>query len=385
MEFYRSGRAGGFDSGMQSAIERLLVDPNFLFRVERDPAGASPGTAYRISDVELASRLSFFLWGSIPDDTLMDLAVKGTLHEPATLDGQVARMLADGRASTLAENFGEQWLSLRQLRQPTLEEEILPEYDGNLRDGFLQETRLFLRDQFRRDGSALDILTARYTFVNERLARHYGIAGVYGSHFRRVEVGDQRAGILGHGSVLTTTSYPTRTSPVLRGRWLLDTLLGTPPPPPPPDIPLLPITDEQGRALTLRQRTERHRTNPVCAGCHVRMDPLGFALENFDAIGRWRTSGETGGPIDASGAFPDGTTFNGVAGVRAMIAARSEEFVRAVVTKLLMYAVGRPMELRDAAAIADIVRGSAAQNYRWSALIRHAVRSAPFQMRRAES
>jgi hypothetical protein len=393
LAFYRSGSVrGGLDGGIQSALERLLVDPSFLFRIEREPPGIPHGTAYPVSDIDLASRLSFFLWSSIPDEPLLELAINGKLHEPSTLDAQVARMLADPRADALVENFGEQWLSLRQLRQPTLEEEILPEYDGNLRDAFLQESRLFLRDQFRRDASAVDLLTAKYTFVNERLARHYGIPGVYGSHFRRVDVADNRAGILGHGSVLTATSYPTRTSPVLRGRWILDTLLGAPPPPPPPNIPLLPTADDRGRVLNMRQRTERHRANPICAGCHVRMDPLGFALENFDAIGRWRTVGETGEPIDASGAFPDGSKFNGIAGVRAMIAGKPEDFVRALAAKLLMYALGRAVApypstspgTSDGAAIAAIVRDSAPHAYRWSALIRSVVRSTPFQMRRAE-
>lgn len=387
MTFYRSGSAngGGLEGGVETALERLLVDPSFLFRVERDPVGAAPGAAYRITDIELASRLSFFLWSSIPDDALIELAIAGKLHEPATLDAQVARMLADPRARALVENFAEQWLSLRQLRMPTLEEEILPEYDGNLRDAFLRETRLFIADQVRADHSVLDLLTAKYTFVNDRLARHYGIPGVYGSHFRRVTVGDERAGILGHGSVLTTTSYPTRTSPVLRGRWLLDTMLGTPPPPPPPNIPVLPAGDEQGRPLSMRQRTERHRANPVCAGCHARMDPLGFALENFDAIGRWRTIGETGAPIDASGAFADGSTFTGVSGVRSLIASRPEDFVRTLTSKLLTYALGRAVESYDMPAVRAIVRDAAPGNYRWSSLILGIVRSVPFQMRRVES
>ena len=386
LAFFRAGAQGDapFDTGMQTAIERLLVDPNFLFRVERDPPGVAAGVAYRVSDLELASRLSFFLWSSIPDEPLLAAAERGTLHEPATLDRHVRRMLADTRARTLVDNFAMQWLGLRSLRQPVLDEEILPEYDGNLREAFLTETRLVIGDQIARDQSVRDLLTVPYTFVNERLARHYGIPGVYGTHFRRVAVGTMRAGLLGHGSVLTATSYPTRTSPVLRGRWLLDTVLGSPPPPPPPMIPPLPDRDEQNHVLTMRQRTERHRANPACAGCHARMDPLGFALENFDAIGRWRTTGETGAAIDNSGAFPDGTTFAGVGGIRNLVVSRPDDFARTLTAKLLTYALGRSVESADMPAIRAIVRDAGVANYRWSALILGVVRSVPFQMRRAE-
>jgi hypothetical protein len=387
MTFYRAGRAGpgSFERGIQAVVERLLVDPRFLFRIERDPPGSAPGSVYRVNDVELASRLSFFLWSSIPDEPLLDAAERDMLHEPATLDAQVRRMIADDRSRALVENFAVQWLGLRQLRPVTLDAEIFTEYDGNLREAFLAETQLFVRDQMRQDRSVLDLLTARYTFVNERLARHYGIPGVYGSHFRRVVVGDDRAGLLGHGSVLTATSYPTRTSPVLRGRWLLDTLLGTPPPPPPPDIPALPSSGASGRPLTVRQRTEQHRANPACAGCHVRMDPLGFALESFDALGRRRTADEAGGPIDASGAFPDGTTFTGVSGLRALVAGRPEELVRTLTGKLMTYALGRAVEDGDLPAIRAVVREAGRDDYRWSALIRAIVRSVPFQMRQAET
>jgi hypothetical protein len=389
VEFYRAGAqgAGGFERGIQTAVERLLVDPRFLFRIERDPPGAHPGSTYRLSGVELASRLSFFLWSSIPDEPLLQAAERGALHEPVALEAHVTRLLADGRARALVDNFAEQWLGLRQLRPVTLDAEILTEYDGNLRDAFLQETRRFVLDQLRRDGSVLDLLTANYTFANERLARHYGIPNVYGSHFRRVAVGDDRAGLLGHGSILTVTSNPTRTSPVLRGRWLLENVLGSPPPPPPPDIPALPPaqTGDRREPLSMRERTELHRTSPACARCHVHMDPLGFALEPFDPIGRWRTSDETGGPVDSSGAFPDGTTFQGPSGLRSLLTSRPEVFVRAFAAKLMTYALGRALEDEDMPAVRAVVRSAAASQYRWSALIKAIVLSVPFQMRQAES
>jgi hypothetical protein len=385
MSFYRAGRAsaGRFEGGIQAALERLLVDPSFLFRVERDPSTAASGSSYRISDVELASRLSFFLWSSIPDDELLTLAMGETLHEPFVLRAQVMRMLADGRSKALVDNFAMQWLGLRTLRPVTLDGEIFTDYDGNLREAFLAETQLFVEDQLRQDHSIVDLLTANYTFVNERLARHYGIAGVYGSRFRRIQVPAERAGLLGQGSVLTTTSYPTRTSPVLRGRWLLDNLFGAPPPPPPANIPALPSRDENNRLLTVRQRTERHRANPVCAGCHARMDPLGFSLENFDALGRWRTSDEAG-PIDASAALPDGTTLSGPTGVRNLVARKPDEFAQALTAKLMTYALGRSLQPEDKAVIRHIAGEAAAANYRWSSLILGIVSSAPFQMRRAE-
>jgi hypothetical protein len=387
MAFYRSAKegTGSFERGIQAAIERLLVDPRFLFRIERDQPGVQRAGVYRIGDVELASRLSFFLWSSIPDAALLNAAERGVLNDTSTLDAHVARMLVDNRSRALVENFAVQWLSLRQLRPVTLDAEFFTEYDGNLRDAFLRETQLFVGDQIRQDRSVLDLLTARYTFANERLARHYGIPNVHGDRFRRVDVGDERAGLLGHGSILTTTSYPTRTSPVLRGRWILDNLLGTPPPPPPPDIPALPPAGGRERPLTMRQRTERHRTNAACAHCHVRMDPLGFALEQFDAIGRSRSTGEAGEPIDASGALPDGTTFRGASGLRAVITGRPEEFVRVLTGKLMTYALGRALEDDDMPAVRAVVRSAAASNYRWSALIRGIVHSVPFRMRQAES
>ncbi len=382
--FYQQGRAasGTFDGGIQAALERLLMDPAFLFRIERGPATGA-GAVQPVSDVDLASRLSFFLWSSVPDEALLTAAESKALHEPAVLARETKRLLADGRAQALAANFATQWLGLRELRPVTLDEEIYPEYDGSLREAFQQETELFIADQLHHDRPVLELLTAKHTFVNERLAKHYGIPGVYGGHFRRVPVPDDRAGLLGHGSILTVTSYPTRTSPVLRGRWLLENVLGTPPPPPPPTIPPLPPSVVNDKPLSMRQRTERHRVNPACAGCHARMDPLGFALENFDAIGRWRSTGEDGGPVDAAGALPDGTTFSGVAGIRDLVARQPEAFVRTLTAKLLTYALGRALEPGDLPAVRRIVRDAAKDGYRWSALIDGVVRSVPFQLRQA--
>ena len=385
MPFFEQGRkaGGSFDAGIQAAIERLLVDPNFLFRIEREPQGVAAGAVFRVSDVDLASRLSFFLWSSVPDDQLLEAAERGTLHDPPVLQREARRMLADTRSRALVDNFAMQWLGLRQLRPATLDEEIFPEYDGSLREAFLRETALFVGDQIRRNRPVPELLTARYTFVNERLAAHYGMAGVYGGHFRRVAVGDDRAGLLGHGSVLTTTSYPTRTSPVLRGRWLLDNVLGTPPPPPPPTIPPLPPATVDNRTLSVRQRTERHRTNPACAGCHVRMDPLGFALDHFDAIGRWRTTAEGGEAVDASGTLPDGTAFAGVAGIRGLVASQPETFVRTLTAKLMTYALGRALDPGDMPAVRGVVRGAAPSGYTWSALVEGIINSVPFLMREA--
>jgi hypothetical protein len=385
LPFFEQGRreSGTFDGGIQTAIERLLVDPAFLLRVEREGRGAGPGAPTRVGDIDLASRLSFFLWSSVPDEALLAAAEAGHLQQPATLARETRRLLADGRARALTSNFAMQWLGLRELRPVTLDEELYPEYDGSLRSAFLQETELFVADQIRRDRPVLELLSADYTFVNERLARHYGIAGVYGGHFRRVPADGRRAGLLGHGSILTVTSYPNRTSPVLRGRWLLENVLGTPPPPPPPSIPALPPPTLNDRVLSMRERTERHRVNPACAGCHVRMDPLGFALEHFDAIGRWRANGEDGAPVDAAGALPDGTTFSGVAGVRALVAAKPEAFVTTLTAKLLTYALGRALEPPDMPAVRRIVRDAASGGYRWSALVEGVVRSVPFQWKQA--
>jgi hypothetical protein len=384
LERYRAERAAGrgtFEDGIRAGVERALVDPKFLFRVERDPPGVAPGAVYPIGDIDLASRLSFFLWSSIPDDRLLDLAAQGALGQPSTLASEVKRLLRDERSASLVDRFAVQWLTLGQLRPVTLDSEIFTEYDGNLRDAFLRETTLFFEDQLRADRSVLELVTARHTFVNERLAEHYGMSGVYGSHFRRVPVGEERAGLLAHGSILTATSYPTRTSPVLRGRWLLDTIFGAPPPPPPPDIPALPSRGARNERLTMRQRTVRHRTSPACAGCHVRMDPLGFALEPFDAIGRLRDTDETGDPIDATAVLPDGTRFTGLAGLRTLVTGDPETFVRTLTAKLMTYALGRLTTDADRPAIDRVVAESARDGYRWSAIIQGIVSSVPFQTR----
>ncbi len=385
-EFFAVGRRGGsFEAGIQRALEMMLVDPEFLFRLERDPPGTAPATAYRLSDVELASRLSFFLWSSIPDDELLAVAEAGRLSQPDVLEAQVRRMLADARSTALMSSFGGQWLHLRRMRTVTPEVNAFPGFDDNLRAALVRETQLFLADQFRHDRSVVDLLTADYTFVNERLARHYGIEGVYGSRFRRVTWTDEkRRGLLGHGSILTVTSLATRTSPVVRGKWVLENILGTPPPPPPPDVPELPDRVDSGEVQSMRTRMEAHRANPVCASCHARMDPLGFALEHFDAVGKWRDT-EAEAPIDASGALPDGTTFDGLPALREILFERRGEFVATVTGKLLTYALGRGIEYFDRPAIRAIVRESERDDYRWSSLILALVRSQPFQMRRSES
>ncbi len=385
--FYAEGRSeGSFDAGIQRALESMLVDPEFLFRIERDPAGVAPASPYRLSDVELASRLSFFLWSSIPDDELLDAAEAGSLGDPAVLERQVRRMLADERANVLVSSFAAQWLHLRRMRTVTPDVNAFPGFDDNLRDALVRETELFIESQMRDDRSVVDLLDADYTFVNERLARHYGIPNVYGSRFRRVDLpGEERRGLLGHGSILTVTSLATRTSPVVRGKWVLENVLGTPPPPPPPDVPDLPERAGDGTVTSLRARLEAHRANPVCSNCHARMDPLGFALENFDAVGKWRDAGVAGTPIDPSGTLPDGTAFDGFPGLRDILLARREEFVATVTEKLLTYALGRGVEHYDRPAVRAIVREAAANDYRWSSLILGVARSLPFQMRRSDS
>src|SRR5690606_21711497 len=320
--FFDEGRAeGGFDPGIRLALKRLLVSPEFLFRVELDPHGVPPGTAYEIPPLELASRLSFFLWSSIPDDELLDAAEDGRLADLAEREHQVRRMLADPRAEAFVENFAGQWLFLRNLDAIIPVQSIFPDFDDTLRDALRRETELFFASIVREDASALDLLTASYTFMNERVAKHYGVPGIKGAHFRRVEwpADEPRRGLLGHGSILAVTSYPDRTSPVIRGKWILENLLGTPPPAPPPNVPVLVETDGAGTQLPMRERLALHRRNPNCASCHALMDPLGFALERFDAIGRARTIGDAGEPIDASGAMPDGTPFDGVDGLREML------------------------------------------------------------------
>jgi len=388
LRFFEDGRKeGSFDSGLQFGIERILADPNFFFRIERDPANVAPNTTYRLSDLEMASRLSFFLWGSVPDDELLDVAASGRLKDAAVLDQQVRRMLASPRArAALVDNFVAQWLQLRPLRSATPSDADYPDFDDNLREAFRQETNLFVASTLEEDRSVTTLLSANYTFVNERLARHYQIPNVHGTRFRRVTFDDdeRRGGLLGHGSILTVTSYPNRTSPVLRGKWLLENVLGTPPPPPPPDVPSLPERGEGGKAVSVRERLEQHRKNPVCANCHAPMDPLGFALEHYDGIGAWRTR-EAGSPVDSSGTLPDGSRVDGLKGLRELLVSRHEQFAAALTEKLLSYAIGRGLEYYDLPAVRRIVREAAPDDYRWSSLVLGVVRSVPFQMRRSRA
>ena len=387
LEFYEWGRAeGGFEKGIQFALERLLADPDFLYRVERDPVDAPRGAAYPISDVELASRLSFFLWSSIPDDELLAAAENGTLSDPPVLEAQVRRMLADPRSQAMVDNFAGQWLYLRNMGGVYPDPNVFPEFDENLREAFTRETELFIGNQLRADASVLELLAADYTWVNQRLAEHYGIPNVYGSRFRRVALdGARRGGLLGHGSVMTVTSYPNRTSPVLRGKWVLENLLGAPPPEPPPDIPALEERNEDGEPVSMREAMVQHRENPACSVCHAPMDPIGFALQNYDAIGEWRDVNEGGTPVDATGVLPDGSRFEGRAGLSGLLLARPDDFVGTVTEKLLTYALGRGMEHYDAPTVRKIVRRAAGEDYRWSSIILGIVNSAPFQMRRSDS
>ena len=385
LQFFETGRknGGSFDAGIQLALERLLIDPDFLLRIQREPAGVAPGRPYRLSDLEVASRLSFFIWSSIPDDTLLDVAERGQLTDPRMLEQQVGRLLADARADALVNNFATQWLHLRNLADVRGDPVPFPDFDDNLVEAFRRETELFLTSTLREDRSVLDLLRADYTFVNERLARHYGLPGIYGARFRRVTLPDtrQRGGVLAHGGLLALTSYPTRTSPVLRGKWLLDTILGAPPPSPPPNVPALPESGEGGRAVSVRERLEQHRSNPVCAGCHAAIDPPGFTLENFDGLGAWRSVDEGGRSVDATGMMPNGVTVEGLAGLRAMLLERPERFVGTVTEKLLAFALGRQLEYYDQPTVRQIVRDAAADEYRWSALILGVVESPAFLMR----
>ena len=381
MRFYRAGRSeGSFDRGISFAVERLLSGPKFLVRTERDSA-RTPGAVYDVSDVELASRLSFFLWSSIPDNELLDLASAGRLRTPAVLDRQVRRMLADPRSSALVANFAGQWLQLRNLRGAFPDSREYPNFDAQLRTAFQRETELFVESILREDRSVIDLLTADYTFVNGRLARHYGIPNIQGNEFRRVSVDDEsRRGLLGQGSVLTVTSHANRTSPVKRGKWVLENLLGSPPPPPPPNVPPLPEKKELTRQLTMRERMEMHRASPQCASCHRAMDPIGFALENFDAVGAWRVR-DGRAPIDSDGQYVDGSPANGPAALRAAVLRRPENFVTTVTEKMLMYGLGRALDHRDMPTVRGVVRGAAAGNYRLSSLVLGIVRSTPFQKR----
>jgi mono/diheme cytochrome c family protein len=382
MAFYRDGRQkGSFDTGVQLALRRLLASPTFIFRVEEDPANVAAGRAYRVSDVELASRLSFFLWSSMPDDTLLDLAAAGRLRQPAVLAAQVRRMLADPKAGALTENFAGQWLHIRNLQNIAPNTDEFPDFDNDLRDAFRRETELFFGSVVREDRDVLDLMTADYTFVNERLAKHYGLAGVYGPRFRRVTLaGEARRGLLGKGSILLATSHADRTAPTLRGKWILENLLGTPPPAPPANVP--PFEQTVGaKPRTIRERLESHRANPSCASCHRTMDGLGFTLENFNAVGAWRDR-EAGADVNAEGTMTDGGAAVGVAGLRAALLKHPDVFVQTLTEKLMIYALGRGLQEYDMPVVRRVVRDAGAQQRTFSALVLGIVKSAPFQMRR---
>ena len=386
--FYNEGRAdgSGFEAGIENGIRALLVSPQFLFRIERDPANAPPETVYRISDVDLASRLSFFLWSSIPDDELLDVASRGKLKDPAVLERQVRRMLADPRSEALVSSFAEQWLYLRNLAAFNPDPRLFPDFDNNLREAFRRETELFFESIKNEDRSVIDLLQANYTFLNERLAKHYGIPNVYGSHFRRVTLPDNspRGGLLGQASILTVTSYANRTSPVQRGKWVLENILGMPPPPPPPNVPPLKDNGIGGKVLSMRERMVEHRANPACASCHQLMDPIGLSTENFDAVGHWRDRTEDGAAVDASGGLPDGRAFTGMAGLKKALLSRPDLFVTTTTEKLLTYALGRGLESYDAAAVRGIMREARGDDYRFSSIVLGIVKSVPFTTRKSE-
>ncbi|HEY3147087.1 MAG TPA: DUF1592 domain-containing protein, partial [Dongiaceae bacterium] len=384
MQFYRQAKTeDGFEAGIESALSAVLVSPEFLFRVEQDPVGVRPGAAYRLSDLALASRLSFFLWSSIPDDELLATAERGELHQPKVLEKQVRRMLVDSRARNLVGNFAEQWLYLRNLESMTPDLRLFPDFDDNLRQAFRRETELHFETVLREDRSVLELLRSDYTFLNERLAKHYGIPNVYGSQFRRVALDrkSERGGLLRQGSILTVTSYATRTSPVIRGKWILENIIGAPPPPPLPDVPALKDNTVSAN-LSVRARLAEHRANAACASCHNLMDPAGFALENYDAIGRWREV-EEGQPIDATGGLPDGSTFAGVSGLEAGLLKHPELFVATLTEKLLTFALGRGIESSDGPSVRKIVRDAQVNGFRFSSVILGVVNSTPFTMRKA--
>ena len=383
MAFYREARSeGDFDAGIGKALSAVLINPAFLFRVELDPDQVASGAAYQVSDLELASRLSFFLWSSLPDDELLDVAIRGELSQPDELERQARRMLADPRSGNLASNFAGQWLQLRNLVSVSPDGRLYPDFDDNLRQAFREETERFFDSVLREDRSVLDLLKADYTFLNERLAKHYGIPGVYGTRFRRVALSEEskRGGLLRQGSILAVTSYATRTSPVIRGKWVLDNLLGAPPPPPPANVPVL-VENSVNAGLPMRERLSEHRNNPVCASCHSTIDPVGFALENFDAVGRWRDHQADSGPVDASGGLPGVGELDGVAGLEAGLLSRPELFTGRVAEKLLTFALGRGVDYYDAPAIRKILRETEPEGYRFSSLILGIVKSVPFQMR----
>ncbi len=382
LPFYRDARRDAdFEAGIEAALSAILVSREFLFRVEQDPPGIAPRTPHRISELELASRLSFFLWSSIPDGELLDLAARGELHQPAVLAAQTKRMLADPRSQSLVSNFAGQWLYLRNLDAITPDARLFPDFDDNLRQAFRRETELLFEEVMREDRSVLDLLRSDHAWLNERLAKHYGIPHVYGTHFRKVKLpaGSERGGLLRHGSILTVTSYATRTSPVIRGKWILENLLGTPPPPPLPDVPAL-DDNTVNASLPVRERLAQHRANAACAVCHNLTDPVGFALENFDAVGRWRIM-EEGQPVDASGGLPDGSRFTGVSGLEEGLLNRPEVFVGRLAEKLFTYALGRGVEPYDGPAVRKVVKAAQAEDFRFSAIIGAIVNSTPFQMR----
>jgi mono/diheme cytochrome c family protein len=382
LDFYKTARRDtSFERGIESALQLILASPKFVFRVEQDPANVAPGGVYRISDLELASRLSFFLWSSIPDDELLTVAAQGRLSNRAELDRQVRRMLADPKSAAIVANFAGQWLQTRNLKTLLPNSDEFPDFDDNLRQAFARETELFFESVMREDRNVLDLLTADYTFVNERLARHYGIPGVYGSQFRRVVLTDDaRRGLLGKGSVLAVTSHATRTSPVVRGKWVLENILGTPPAPPPPNVPALKEPEPGAATRTMREQMVEHRANPACASCHKVMDPIGFALENFDAVGAWR-SRDAGRPIDASGELADGARVDGVVALRQALVARPEVFVGTLTEKLLTYALGRGLDYPDMPAVRAIVSSASRDGFRFSSIVTGIVTSTPFQMR----
>lgn len=382
LEFFRQARdESDFESGLELAISSVLVNPQFLFRIEQDPPGLAAGTAYPVNQFELASRLSFFLWSSIPDETLLQLAERGELRDPEVLEAQTLRMLRDSRARNLVENFAAQWLYLRNLASVTPDLRLFPDFDDNLRQAMRRETELVFERLISQDRSVLDLLSTDETFLNERLAKHYGIPHIYGTHFRpvRVSADSHRGGLLRQASILTVTSYATRTSPVIRGHWILENLIGTPPPPPPANVPAL-KDNTVSSMLSVRERLAEHRKNPACAGCHQLMDPVGFSLENYDAVGRWREQ-DLGNPIDASGGLPDGSRFTGATGLESALLARPELFVSTMTEKMLTFALGRGIEHHDGPAVRRIVRDAKAADYRFSSLVLGIVRSTPFQMR----
>jgi hypothetical protein len=381
---YRQGAQSGFESGVRLALQKILVSPAFIFRAEYDPPNVTPGSVHRVSDTELASRLSFFLWSSVPDDELLAVAESGRLSDKSVLAAQVKRMLADPRSKEMVKNFAGQYLFLRNIERIVPDTQNFPSFDENLRAALAQETELVVESTVTEDRSVADLLKTDYTFLNQRLAEHYGIKGIYGNEFRRVALTDpNRFGLLGQASILTVTSYPNRTAPTIRGKWVLLQILGTPPPPPPPNVPSL-KNDETVKNLTMRQRMELHRSNATCAACHRMMDPLGFALENFDGIGQWRGNmGPGTPPIDSSGVLPDGTKFDGPAGLREVLVSKQDMFVETLTESLLTYALGRGVEEYDRPVLRQITREAASDNYRWSSIILGIVNSTPFQMRRS--